>query len=298
MARAHERRTPALLYLNGRLVEPAEARISALDRGFLYGDGFFETLRIVRGVPFRLARHLERLAASCLAAGFAHELEVDGLAAALMRLVETNGVEDGYLRVSVSRGERSGRLEELACREPTVLAEAREMDLPPLESPPSIVLGKSPYLRNGLSPTVRHKSLSYQQNLLALAEGRARGADEVFFVNQDGFLTEGAISNLFFVCEGTVFTPEPGCGLLPGITRAAVLELCAREGVPAEEGSYGEERLRSADEVFCTNSLRGIMRVERILDWPKLDLSRHELIRRLQQAYAAMVRAECGGHRL
>lgn len=285
---------PPRVYLNGRLLPRQEAAIAPFDRGFLYGDGFFETTRILHGVPVFLDRHLERLASSCRETGFGLETDAARLAAGIRELIEANAVRDGYLRITVSRGPYAGKLTELRTDEPTVFAEARPMELPPLDAPPSLVLARSPYRRNEHSPIVRHKSISYQLNVLALAEGRRRGADEVFFLNSQGRLTEGAITNLFLVRDGVVLTPDVSCGLLPGITRQVVMELCGAEGLPIEVGAYAEDDLAAADEVFCTNSLRGIMAVSKLLDCPEHVLGAHGVTQRLQRAYAGLVERTCG----
>jgi len=279
--------------LNGRILDPAEACISPFDRGFLYGDGFFETTRVVAGVPLFLDRHLGRLSASCRDTGFEREVAASDLKEAVRRLIEVNGVREGYLRITVSRGQYSGRLADLSAESPTVLVEARPMELPSLESPPPLTLAKSPYGRDERSPLARHKSLSYQLNVLALAEGRRRGADEVFFLNSRGCLAEGAITNLFLVSRGMVQTPDIACGLLPGVTRQMVLEICRDQGIQAEVGVYGEDALAAADEVFCTNSLRGVVAVSKILEWPHKPLAEHLLTARLQAAYAGLVRNFC-----
>jgi branched-subunit amino acid aminotransferase/4-amino-4-deoxychorismate lyase len=168
------------------------------------------------------------------------------------------------------------------------------MDLPPLETPPPFVLARASFRRDETCPTLRHKSLSYQANVLALAEARRRGADEVYFLNFKGHLAENATTNLFFVQGGTVRTPDDNCGLLPGITRDIVMELCGRAGIPCERGCYDESALCNADEVFCTNSLRGIVGVKGILDLPQTHLSPGPITLRIQRLYAELVHAECG----
>jgi len=281
------------VWLNGRILPRQEAVIFPFDRGFLYGDGFFETLRVFCGRPFLLAQHLRRLNSSCQEAGWGRALDVVALKAGVGELIERNGVSDGYLRITVSRGGHRGNLTLLECADPTAFIEVRSMTLPPVDTPPSLTLKKSPYLRNEHSPVVRHKSLSYQGNLLALAEGRAQGADEVFFLNCRAHLTEGAITNLFFVKGEEVFTPDVSCGLLPGITRQAIIEICQTEGISLSCGLYQEADLQAADEVFCTNSLRGIMAVKKILDYPSLRLSEHRVTGMLQVLYAEKMRREC-----
>ena len=280
------------VYLNGSILPRCEARVSAADRGFLYGDGFFETVRLVAGRPFRLERHVERMSGSCREAGWGRGVNGEEIGDAVEALVERNSVGDGYLRITATRGPHRGALTELAATEPTLLVEARAMDLPPLDAPPPYVLARSPYRANERSPLVRHKATSYQANLLALAEARGRGADEVYFLNSRGHLTEGAITNLFMVCGGAVHTPHERCGLLPGITREAVTELCAEEGIPLEEGEYEEAQFVFADEVFCTNSLRGIVPVRAIMDMPEVELGEGAVTARLQALYAELVRTE------
>ena len=115
------------VYLNGRIVPAREACVSPLDRGFLYGDGFFETTRIVAGRPLLLSRHLERLAASCAWAGFGRPLETVALADGVKALIDANGVLEGYLRITVSRGLHKG-LAELRTDSPTVLVQAHPME--------------------------------------------------------------------------------------------------------------------------------------------------------------------------
>jgi len=282
------------VYLDGSFVRRAGARVSATDRGFLYGDGFFETLRIVAGRPFRLRAHLERMSNSCRETGWEWEPDGELVRRVVEELVRRNGVREGYLRITVSRGPYTGSLTDLKADRPTLLVDVRPMALPPLDAPPPFVLARSPHRKNERCPLVRHKSLSYQANLLALAEGRRRGADEVFMLNSSGHLAEGAVTNLFLVRGGAVRTPDVGCGLLPGITRAVVRELCLGEGIAFEEGRYAESELEGAEEVFCTNSLRGIVPVRAILDVPRWHPAGRAVTSRLQQLYAALVRAECG----
>jgi len=283
------------VYVNGQFASRDEASVSPLDRGFLYGDGFFETMRIVHGRPFRLARHVERLRQSCIETGWGCGPDAEEVEAAVSGLVGRNEVSEGYLRITATRGLHKGALTVLEAAEPTLFIEARTMDLPPLDGPPAFVLARAHFRREETSPVVRHKSLSYQGNILALADARSRGADEVYFVNSRGHLAEGAITNLFLVRGGVVCTPEAECGLLPGITRETVMELCGAATIRCETGRYGESELAGADEVFCTNSLRGVIPVKAILEFPDSEFATRPVTDRLQQLYAQLVRAECPG---
>ena len=274
------------VYVNGSIVARSQARISPMDRGFLYGDGFFETTRVIDGKPLLLGRHIDRLNRSCSETGWGRGVEADQIDRAVDELIRENGVSLGYLRITLSRGLHEGSLTALEASRPTLFIDAHRMDLPPLDGPPPCVLARSPYRRDETSPIVRHKSLSYQLNVLALADGKRRGADEVFLLNSRGHLTEGAITSLFLVRDGKVLTPDVSCGLLPGITREVVLELCAEGGLTAEVGQYGEAQLAEADEVFCTNSLRGVVGVKGVLEYPRKRWGESPVTALLQRAYA------------
>jgi len=281
------------VYVNGRIVPASSLCISPLDRGLLYGDGFFETTRIVNGRPLMLQEHLERLVVACAETGFGNEIDAEELANAVGRIIAANGVTGGYLRITVTRGPLSGSLSDLSTDAPTAVIQARPMALPPLGAAPPIVLARSPHRQDEDSPIVAYKSLNYQVNVLALAEARRRGADDAFFLNTQGQLAECTTSNLFLVRDGVVCTPDVACGLLPGITRRTVLALCAELGVPSETGKYSEADLPAAGEAFCTNSLRGIMPVEAVLEYPESGLTVGPTVGRLQQAYAELVRRQC-----
>jgi len=207
-------------------------------------------------------------------------------------LVRRNGVSDGYLRITVSRGPHMGALTKLEATAPTVFIDAHAMDLLPLDDPPPSVLARATARRNETSLLVRHKSLGYMENVLALAEGRARGADEVYFLNSRGRLAEGATTNIFFVRGAVVCTPDVRCGLLPGITREIVLSLCAEEGMEIEEAEYQEDALARAGEIFCTNSLRGVVPVRAVLELPAKCFGPRPVTARLQRLYADLVRGD------
>ena len=283
------------VYVSGEFVPRGEAKVSPFDRGFLYGDGLFETVRIVSGVPFRLEQHTARMNGSCKALGWGRALRGAELRKAAAALIERNQVSDGYLRITASRGLYDGNLAGLGVHSPTVVIEARRMELPELEAPPDYALARCPYIVDASWPLVGHKTLSYQGYILALAEGRRRGADEVYFVNSQGHVTEGAIANIFFVRSGTVCTAEDACGLLPGVTRAAVIELCESEGLALRSGRFTPEDLAGADEAFCTNSLRGVVKVSRLPDPPQAEYGEAPVTEALRRVYAALVRAECAG---
>ncbi len=274
------------ILLNDRLIPADEACISPLDRGFLYGEGFFETTRVFSGRPFALPLHLERLRESCEWAGWDRIPREDRIERGVGRLIDANDVRDGYLRISVSRG---GRANEGL----TLLIQAREMDLPPPGEAEPLTLTKAGAARAEHDPLVAHKSLSYYGNIRSLRAAKSAGADEVYFLNHAEQLAEGAISNLFFIRGGTVHTPALSCGLLPGIARKLVLQICRQHNIPFRTGKYLEAALMECDEAFCSNSLRGVMPVSGLLDGADFRPAPGELTSTLQALYAERLRADC-----
>ena len=266
-----------MVSLNGCVLSENGAQISVLDRGLLYGDGFFETLRIEAGAPLLIERHLTRLKASCCMAGFGDCVDFDEMKRSADAIIVANGVQRGRLRITLTRGVLPGIGTGPAVT-PTILMQAGAMDLP-LDAAEPITLAVSTWRANEQSPIVAHKRIGFQANLLALSEARARGADEALLLNSTGHLAEGSISNIFLIKDGRVMTPAPDCGLLPGIMREIVLEAC-----DVEEATYDLDDLHAADEIFCTNSLRGIMPVKRVLGDPEWQRDAWPITTQLQKA--------------
>jgi branched-chain amino acid aminotransferase len=245
----------AWIWLNGQLVDAGTARIDPSDRGLLLGDGLFETMRAADGRVPLLARHLARLRA---AAGLL-ELPVPAgdaaIEAACASLLRANGLGEAALRLTLTRGPGPRGL------------------LPPLQSMPTLLLAAFPLpaappaaraciahltRRNEHSPLSRLKTLGYLDNLLALKEARAGGADEALLLNTAGRLACAATASLF-VIEGTcLLTPPLAEGVLPGITRALVIEHAAGLGLACRERPLLQADLARADGAFLTSSLAGL----------------------------------------
>ena len=247
-----------IVYLNGSLVAREDARIAALDYGFLYGYGLFETMRAYGGKVFRLERHLERLTSSAATL----RIKVDKLAlkGAVMDTIKANGLSEARVRLTVSIGE-GGTVPDLAtCGEPTVLVVAGEYR--PL---PDEVYEKgyrtivSSVHRNSQSPIPTLKSLNFLENMFARQEARAAGVDEAICLNEKGFLAEASMSNVFLVGDRRLKTTEITSGILPGVTREAVLELAGKLGIATVEDDIMLDELVQADEAFLTNSVMEIM---------------------------------------
>lgn len=255
-----------LLY-NGQLTDSQEAVISAFDHGFLYGMGLFETFRTYGGRPWLLERHAARLAKGCEMLGIGYVPDVEWMKSAIAELLAANGLTDGYIRWSVSAGEGAIGLPADVYDKPNEIAYAKELavDEPSARKGKTVRLLKLP--RSTPEGEVRLKSFHYMNNINAKRELNREGArpgTEGVFLSREGFVVEGMVSNVFWISDGVLYTPEASTGLLEGVTREYVLELAMDMGIRTEQGSYPWDKLLYADEVFLTNSIQEIVPVTKV----------------------------------
>lgn len=250
-----------LVFLNGRLMAEGEARIPIFDRGFLYGDGVFETVRIQSGKPFRLEAHLARLETGLALLGIRIPDDPAGLRRHAVELIAANRCLDGVLRITVSRGVGSRGYSPAGAASPTVAMTLHPRPSHGADNPRLIT---SRYRIYAGDPLCGIKSASKLTHVLARAEAEAAGASEALLLNHRGELAETASSNLFWVRSGRLLTPGLGAGALPGVARGLVLELAAREGVDVQEVCEAGTSLQDADEVFLSNVVSGLRRVESV----------------------------------
>jgi branched-chain amino acid aminotransferase len=243
------------VWLNGDLVEGGAARIDPSDRGFLLGDGLFETMRASGGVVPLLSRHLARLRTAAASLELPVPSADEAIAAACRDLLAANGLDDAALRLTLTRGPAPRGLLPSPNVTPTLLLSS--FPLGP-ESPPARVAMARGTRRNERSPVSRLKALGYLDNLLALQEARAAGADEAVLLNGAGRLAGATTANLFLVEGGCLRTPPVGEGVLPGITRALVMELAGGLGLDCREEPLVPERLARCEGAFLTSSLAGV----------------------------------------
>jgi branched-subunit amino acid aminotransferase/4-amino-4-deoxychorismate lyase len=253
----------ATVYLNGNYLDETNAALAASERAFLYGEGLFETLAAYGGRIFRLEKHLDRLRRSAAELGIAVPLEPAQAGAMLEELMKRNGLSDAYLRLTLSAGRAPGMVPQEQ-GEPTVFAVAR----PLTQYPPDLYERGARIVttRHYLGPLSRHKTLSYFTNTRARREAVEKGADEAILFDRAGNPAECSASNLFVVRDGRVSTPALDSGILPGVTREEIIGICRAEGIPVEERIVLLEELRSADEVFLTNTLMGVLGVAAVDD--------------------------------
>jgi len=253
---------------NGSVVPAVEAVISVYDHGFLYGLGLFETMRTYGGEPFLLERHYARLTEGCRELGIAWQMGLGELRAWIGECMAANGLAEAYVRLTVSAGVGELGLQTTPYESPNAILLVKPLpgvDERVYREGRELRLLRAP--RNTPESAVRMKSLHYMNNVIAKRELAASGAPlgaEGLMRTGEGWLAEGIVSNLFFVKEGIVRTPSLATGILPGITRAAVLELAASLGMLTEEGFYTWEDLAAADEAWLTNSIQELVPVTRL----------------------------------
>ena len=254
------------VYLNGEIVDEADARLPLRDRGVLFGDGLFETVRAYGGRPFRLDRHLARLEKGCEALRLRLSLDGEEVERAIGSLYRLNVVEgDAYVRITVTGGFFDGNRNLERRLPPNLFILVEPYHGYPEESyRRGLRLVLAGARRNSTSPLSRLKSNNYLEALIAKQEARDRGADEALFLNERGEVAEAASANIFWAKGGTLFTPAEECGILAGITREAVLELCGAEGIRCEQGAYPPSELYQADEAFLTVSTGEVVPVREI----------------------------------
>ncbi len=254
------------VYLNDRLVPEQEAVVSVYDRGFLYGDGVFETLRAYQGKIFKVREHLSRLFQSIKAISLTITTTPDDIQKILTQTLEINRLRDARLRITVSRGPDEIGLEPKTFSSPTIVVIAKAFSGHSeilYEKGVDIAVVKTRKTpATSLDPQI--KSLNYLNPLLAKMEAQKMGVFEGILLNQEGYLCEGTVSNLFLVKQGHLLTPAPFCGILEGITRQTVLELAQKSGIPVKEENLRPEEIFGADECFLTNTTMELMPVVKI----------------------------------
>lgn len=272
-------------WLDGELLPLEDARVSVLNHGLIVGDGVFETLRVYRGVPFAWTRHLARLRASADALGL--ELpEADTLRAAADEVIGANGFAEGRLRITVTGGAAppgSGRSNE----PPTAFLVCFAIE----PATPFVDVVLAPWTRNEHGALAGLKTISYAANVRALAYATERGAGEAIFANTSGNLCEATGSNVFVINDGVVRTPPPTAGCLLGVTRALLLELCAKLDIPAQETDIPVGALAEADEAFLSSTTREAQAIAHV-DGVALPAAPGPVTQQLGRAFAELVASE------
>ena len=282
-----------MLWLDGDRVAGDATHVSALDRGFTLADGLFETMLVRRGQIFRAARHLERLhyGASVLRIALPDNLE-RWLESAMREAARE--LDDAAVRLTVSRGIGSPGLAPRDAAAPTVVITVNRMPtFPPALREHGLSALTATARRDERAATAGVKSLAYTEAIIALMRAHDEGADEAIFLDSDGHVSEASTSNAFVCSAGALATPPLSCGVLPGITREAIIELAPTLGLQVSERPLSPRELAEADEAFLTSSLRGIAPLVRIDGRAIGTGTVGPITQSVMRAYAALVEREC-----
>jgi branched-chain amino acid aminotransferase len=251
------------IYVDGDFYGKEEAKISVFDHGLLYGDGVFEGIRFYQGRVFRLTEHIDRLYDSAKALCLTIPLEKFALIEAVLETIRQNELQDGYVRLVVTRGSGDLGLNPALCPRATVFIIASRITLYPEEmyrNGLSVVTCSTRRIPHGaLSPMV--KSLNYLNNVLAKIEAQQAGAGEGLMLNEQGFVAECTGDNIFTVKRGEIFTPPISSGALAGITRQVVFEIAAELGFCITQPAMTRYDIFTADECFLTGTAAEVIPV-------------------------------------
>ncbi|WP_435152767.1 aminotransferase class IV [Haladaptatus sp. DFWS20] len=255
-------------HVNGDLVPAEEATVNVRDRGFMYGDAAFETLRAYGGTVFEWDAHIERLRATCEALSIDHGIGDGDLRARIDETLAANDLREAYVKCSITRGVQPGKLTPGPAENPTLVIIVSDLPRGGTEGesvwnvPAHAEVVETRRMPSEAIPA-HAKTHNYLNGILARLETEA---DEALMLDSDGTVTEGATSNLFFVREGVLHTPSLSGPVLPGITRRVILELADEAGIPTETGSYDPGDVRDADEAFLTNTTWEVRPLTRLDD--------------------------------
>ena len=247
------------IFLNGQFVSESQAVIPVNDRGFMYGDGLFETVRVVNGRPFRLAQHLERLARGADFLKIKPPFTPKELEDFAEQLVGKNQMSEAILRLTLTRGPGERGYTPKAEGRPTTVMTLHPAVLSGQPAQWSLITSSFRVL--AADPLSSFKTLNRLTHVMARAEAVEKDADEALLINTNGEVAETASGNIFWIYNEKICTTPTGRGVLPGITRAVVLEICQTLGLPTNKRVIKPETLRNSEGIFITQSASGIVPV-------------------------------------
>jgi branched-chain amino acid aminotransferase len=259
-----------LIHVNGKLLPKSQAVVSVYDHGLLYGDGIFEGIRVYKGRIFKCGQHMDRLWKSAEGIRLNIPVSRDRMVQIMRECIEANKIEDGYIRLLVTRGYGTLGLDPRKCPMPGVICIADEIHLYPAElyeTGMKVIVAKRPKTPIPcLDPRV--KSLNYLNNILAKVEAIEAGCHEAIMLNHDTHeVTECTGDNIFIIKNGKMYTPPSDAGLLEGVTRRFVMDTLAPAlKIPCTPKSLRIEEVLGADEVFLTGSAAEVIAVTQVDD--------------------------------
>lgn len=277
-----------LVFINGAFVAEEAATVSAFDRGFVYGDGLFETIRLYHGLPFRWDDHLARLRRGAEFLGIRLPFSPDQLRSRVEELVGRNAMPEAVLRMVLSRGVGPRGYSPQGADRPTLVMSLHPAPPTDPRAPMQWRLATASLRVAADDPLARHKTCNKVLHVLARAEAEAQGADEALLLNTRGEVAEAASANVFWIESQTVCTPPLDSGALPGVTRAMVFEICQSLSISCREKPARLDQLRKVEGLFLTASA---IEVVEAVSLDGQALPRSPLITRIHQAYRDRVSA-------
>jgi branched-chain amino acid aminotransferase len=258
------------VYLNGEFVKDDEAMVSVFDQGFLYGDGIFESFRSHGEHIYQFPQHYQRLLQSAKALCYPMSFSQEKLETILMSLREKNGLQNAYFRITITRGKGQVGFKRGMDNDLTCLIIGKEFEpFAGVHYEQGIQLRLAETRRNApeaINPKI--KSISNLNSLLGKLEAKACGAFEVIMLNNKDHICEGASSNIFWVKDQWVFTPDASTGLLEGVTRSTIIRLCEEKlNLRVVTGEFKMQDLKFSDEVFITSTSLEVMPVVKVDDF-------------------------------
>jgi branched-chain amino acid aminotransferase len=277
------------VFLNGRIVPESKALVPVHDRGLLLGDGLFETIRVAGGRPFRLAQHLERMTRGAEFLKIAAPYPARELQKHAENLIAENAATEAVLRVTLTRGIGVRGYSPRGASNPTLVMTLHELPETDPNEPLQWSMVTSALRIPASDNLSSFKTTSKLWNVMARAEAEDRGADEALLVNTNGEVAEAAGGNIFWVYRDKICTVPTGRGVLPGITRAVVLEICQSLGLETNKRVIKPEHLRQGEGIFITQSALGIVPVVAFDGGP---VAPSPLVDQIITAYEDMLRRE------
>jgi aminodeoxychorismate lyase len=277
------------VFLNGQFVDQERAVISVFDRSFLYGDGVFEALRISNSRPFRWQPHMARLQVGLDYLKIRSPYSSDQLRDFAARLIAENQMPESLLRITISRGVGKRGYSPVGADSPSVVMSLHPSLDVDSANPPRWKLITSTVRLPAHEPLASFKTCTKIPQILARAEADAADADDALLLNTEGFVVEGSSSNLFWLEDGVVCTPPLPAGILPGVTRLVVFELCSKLKLPVREANITPSKLSGSDALFLSLTSSGIAEAASLDGKP---FAPSETVHTLSQAYWNLVRTE------
>lgn len=287
-----------LFSLNGRIVPEEQAVVPVTDRGFLYGDGLFETLHAYGPTPFRLCDHLVRMATGYRAMGFKPAPAKRTLARWIADATQAADLPEANVRLTVTRGTGPrGPSIKGPFRPTVVVMVTRFHRRPERDYTQGVSAVVASFRRQESSVIANLKTTAYIEQVFARREADAAGADEALLLNNSGLLCEGSASNLTLVKRGIICVPDPKlAGALPGTAQLAAMEIAEKLRIPVCRTALGPWDLRECDEAFLSGSLRELTPLVRVDGHPVGNGKPGPVTRRLIAGYRKLVERECRGY--